>query len=455
MDGSSWWDRLTRVPYTLDAMHVLFVHTALPYTPFNSSIAALSARVKQAGHTTALLTIQDEASDAEVQSALLESGADVVGFSFMTCRAERVASVVPLVRRTLPGVAVIAGGAHPTTYPEETLAGGDFDAVFCGEADDSLIQWLTAPDEPIPGILRRGTNDAVVRARVTDVDALPDWDRALFGDVSNAGNRYEQAVGVAFSRGFCPFTCTFCGIDGYRRLHGQPTQGAMVLRSVERVIQEMHRVPDVVPVPNGFSSWDAVFPLARKWVTQFAEAYASKIARPLAVHLRVEQITPGLVESLARMGCNYAVLGVESGDESYRRRFLDKPFTNDACVKAVARLQEEGILVHASFIVGLPFETPGHLAATVRLAQRLDASEISWKYYTPERWTRLHKLCEDNDLLVAHYVDHPFGASEAMIRLTHARQEDLDTAQSALRMIRGADVPTDALVRRPLVELRA
>ena len=88
-------------------MHVLFVHTALPSTPFNSSIAALSSALKAAGHTTALLTIQDGADEDAVVDAMAASAADLVGFSFMTCRAGRVAQVACLVPKALPGVPVI------------------------------------------------------------------------------------------------------------------------------------------------------------------------------------------------------------------------------------------------------------------------------------------------------------------------------------------------------------
>jgi anaerobic magnesium-protoporphyrin IX monomethyl ester cyclase len=435
-------------------MHVLFVHTALPGTPFNSSIAALSAWLKLAGHTTALLRVADEAEDDAVAAAVAQSGAEVVGFSFMTCRAERVAEVVPLVRRALPDASVIAGGAHPTTYPEATLRDLGLDAVFLGESEDALLHWLSDRDTPHPGLIRQGQDDAIVRARVADVDVLPDWDRALFGDVSNAGNRYEEAVGVAFSRGFCPFTCTFCGIDGYRRIHGQATSGAIVLRDVDRVMGELRRVPQSVPVTGGFAVWDAIFPLERGWVNRFADAYAAEIDEPLSVQLRVEQVTEHLVAALARAGCDYAVVGVECGDETYRGRFLDKPFSNAACALAVERLQDAGIAVHASFMLGMPFETPKHLAETVRFARALQPAELSWKYYTPERWTRLFKLCQDNDLLIDRYIDHPFGAHEAMIRLTHCTQADLDKAQEALRMVRGAQQTAPLQVAGPAVELR-
>ena len=433
-------------------MHTLFVHTAYPGVPFNSSIAALSAWLKAAGHTVQLLVIDDAATDDEITAAAKSSAAEVVALSFMSCRLDRVTSVLPALRRGLESARFIAGGAHPTAYPELTLDGLQLDAVCAGEGEVSLLDWMAHPDRPHQGILRRGCSDPVSRPRVGDVDGLPDWDRALFGDVSNAGNRYEEAVGVAMSRGFCPFTCTFCGIDGFRRLYEQPTTGAMSLRSVERCILELERV--TVDTTAGFAAWDAIFPLDRQWVAGFALAYADRVAKPLAVQLRVEQITEGLVQSLAQAGCDYAVVGIECGDEAYRKRFLDKPFDNQAAFTAVARLESAGIAVHASFMMGLPFETPAMLAATVRMAKVLGSSELSWKYYTPERSTRLFALLEANDLVIPRYVDHPFGADQAMIKLTHCSQTDLDKAQAALRIVRGP-VPRQRPPRpRPPVVLR-
>jgi len=436
-------------------VHTLFVHAALAGVPFNSSIAALSAWLKQHGHRVSVLIVQDDADVAEVRSQAESTNADIVAFSFMTCRAERVAFLVPEIRRALPSARFIAGGAHPTSYPAETLAIDGLDAVCLGEGESSFLNWMMEPERAHPGILRRGCDDPIARPRFQDVDALPDWDRGLFGDVTNAGNRYEQSVGVALSRGFCPFTCTFCGIDGYRRIHGQASSGSVSLRSVDRCMEEFERVPDAVDVPAGFAIWDAVFPLDRKWVSRFCQAYAERVAEPMAVQLRVEQVTDRLVADLTLAGCDYAVLGLECGDESYRKRFLDKPFANSAAIVAAQKLEAAGIRVHASFMVGLPFETPKMLAQTVRLAQSVGASELSWKYYTPERWTRLYGLCEQNDLLIPKYVDHPFGASEAMIRMTHCSQTDLDKTHAAMRMIRGSEPTDHPASPRPLVELRA
>ena len=87
-------------------------------------------------------------------------------------------------------------------------------------------------------------------------------------------------------------------------------------------------------------------------------------------------------------------------------------------------------------MIGLPFETPQMLADTVRLADVLKPTELSWKYYTPERGTALFPVLQQHDLLIEQYVDHPFGAHEAMIKMTHCTQIDLDKAQQALSLLR-------------------
>ncbi len=85
-------------------------------------------------------------------------------------------------------------------------------------------------------------------------------------------------------------------------------------------------------------------------------------------------------------------------------------------------LHQAEIRTFCSFMIGLPFETPRMLAKSIRLAQELEPSELSWKYYTPERGTVLFGLVEREGLVIDKYVDHPFGADEAMIRMTRCTQ---------------------------------
>lgn len=429
-------------------MHIVFVHTALPGVRFNSSIAALSAWLHLHGHTTAVAFVPESAQDPAVRALFSGSRADVVAFSFMTCRANLVRRLVPLAREALPAARLIAGGAHPTTYPEQTLAEFDLDAVGVGEGEEPLRLWIEDPLAAHPGILRKNARDTLVRWWAPDPDALPDWHRTPFGDVASDGNRYEVAIGVPLGRGFCPFTCTFCGVDAYRRVNQQPTSGATRLRSPDRVLAEMESVVRTMPVRHGFAAWDEVLPLQRTWLASLMEGYRARIGLPFAAQARVEQVTPAFVDLLKSGGCDYLVLGLETGDEEYRRKFLDKPFTNDQVRKAFQLLHAANVTVFASFMVGMPFETPGMLAKTIRLAAEILPAELSWKYYTPERGTRLFQLVQDHGLVLDQYVDHPFGANEAMIKLVGCTQSDIDKAQRALALLR-RDTPRGSYERQP------
>jgi len=430
-------------------MQVLFVHTPIPGAPFNSSIAALSAAVQAAGHRSALLTVPPGIPAEQTRPYFSRSNADVVAFSYMTCRAADVPPLHAIAREALPGVRTIVGGAHPTTYPEQTLTELACDALCVGEGEGPFTHWLDKPTTPHAGLLLRDRPISITRWWAPDVDALPDWDRGLFGAVHNDGNRYEQATGVALARGFCPFACTFCGVDGYRRLHKQPRAGASRLRSVKRVLREIRAADQAMENPHGFASWDEVLPSNRDWIRRFFRGYRDQIGKPFACQLRVEQVTEALVTSLVDGGCDYVVLGVETGDEVYRREMLNKPFSNATALTAFARLHDAGIQTFCSFMIGMPFETPAMLAATVRLAEALKPTELSWKYYTPERGTALFSTLEEHDLLIEQYIDHPYGANEAMIRMTHCSQQHLDTAQKALSLLRRANQPRATFEREP------
>lgn len=432
-------------------MRVLFVHAAMPGVPFNCSIAALSSWLRAEGHEPALLVVPVREGPEPVdlpaaEAAMAQSGAGAVAFSFMSCVAGPIAALTRAAARALPAALRIGGGAHPTTYPDETLAQMDLHAVCVGEGEAPLAAFLADPAAAHPGLRRPGDAGPLSRWWAPDPSALPDWDRGLFGDVSNAGNRYERAVGVALSRGFCPFACSFCGVEGYRIVNQHPRARAMRLRAVDAVLAEIERAREVVPCPDGFASWDEVLPLERKWVRAFFEGYRARVGLPFACHLRVEQVTDELVDALQAGGCDYAVLGVECGDEEYRKKVLNKPFSNAAAVEAFGRLHAAGVTTFGSFMIGLPHETPAMLAKTVRLARELDCDELSWKYYTPERHTPLFQLCERDGLLIERFIDHPFGADEPMVRPTRAAPRDFALASEALRQIATARA---ARPRRP------
>src|SRR4051794_9840914 len=123
---------------------------------------------------------------------------DVVGFGLFTRWVWHAYELAASFRGRFP--LLVAGGAHATVRPEETLAHG-FDAVVVGEAEVAFGELVERP--------RRGV---VVAGPVADLDTLPRaldaqglFDPAWYGP----GGREVVPGGILTSRG-CPARCTFC-----------------------------------------------------------------------------------------------------------------------------------------------------------------------------------------------------------------------------------------------------
>ena len=115
---------------------------------------------------------------------------------------------------------LVAGGAHTTVRPEETLRNG-FDLALAGEAEQTLpraADWLEGRDDVsrIPGVVFRQPDGGVgygppaaVVDRLDDL-AHPYLAQSLFDPAwYDSSARTTPPGGMLASRG-CPARCTFC-----------------------------------------------------------------------------------------------------------------------------------------------------------------------------------------------------------------------------------------------------
>ena len=105
-------------------------------------------------------------------------GADVVGIALFTRWVWHAYGLVERLRGRVP--LLVAGGAHATVRPIETLERG-FDVVVAGEAEVAIIDLVDAvmarrPLSEVPGILYRDRDGAVRNGAcaqpISDLDAL-------------------------------------------------------------------------------------------------------------------------------------------------------------------------------------------------------------------------------------------------------------------------------------------
>lgn len=89
-----------------------------------------------------------------------------------------------------------------------------------------------------------------------------------------------------------------------------------------------------------------------------------------AADLRVDKVTPNILQSIATFTCGNVEYGIESGSERVLRR-LCKGFGIDRVNESVRIAREAGLNVTGSFVTGLPYETDSDFEDTRNLVKSL------------------------------------------------------------------------------------
>jgi len=131
------------------------------------SLATLGAVLLRDGHSAQVLDLMlSRDPERDLVSKLREFQPDAVGVTFTTPLYREALSICETVKRSDPRVLTIAGGVHPTTLPEETLRGSQFDVVVIGGGDITLPELLVADDRAsVKGIVTARTVTASGRSQ--------------------------------------------------------------------------------------------------------------------------------------------------------------------------------------------------------------------------------------------------------------------------------------------------
>jgi radical SAM superfamily enzyme YgiQ (UPF0313 family) len=192
-----------------------------------------------------------------------------------------------------------------------------------------------------------------------DLDELPPPARELVPLARYLA--FDSHASVVTSRG-CPYECVFCSAPAW-------TGRKVRYRTPALCVDEMEELARL-----GFTEItieDDLFTLYRKhFLAVCGELERRRTGIRWNAFSRVDTISPEIVETMARAGCQAICFGVESGSQE----LLDTAKKNSdlAKVRAAMRMaQDAGISALASFIIGLPGETEATLRQTVDFAESL------------------------------------------------------------------------------------
>ncbi|MBW2061477.1 MAG: B12-binding domain-containing radical SAM protein [Deltaproteobacteria bacterium] len=354
-------------------MRFLLINPYYPITEDPSpplGLAYVAAVLERAGIEVEILDfVVFPYSKKLLETRLKDFPPDVVGLTSVTMNFNNAFEVLRDVKNINPEIFTVMGGPHVTFCAVETMQSVlELDCVVLGEGEDTIVELAGALErrhslESVLGIVYR---DGVqichtgVRKRPLDMDSLPLPARHLLPMARY--HALDLYVTMTTSRA-CPFSCTFCV---GRKMFGSRVR----FRNPAAIINEFEGLSKL---DFGLISFaDDLFTAKKAHCLYICEEIIRRgIKQKWVSFARVDMVSKELLEKMKEAGCNDICFGVESGNPGILKT-IKKGISLDQVVTAVEMCGDVGITPMASFIVGLPGETPETLKETVEFALKLN-----------------------------------------------------------------------------------
>lgn len=308
--------------------------------------------VKHSNHEIKILDTLAERLDYEqIEQRIKSHQPDIVGITAFTPTFYDVLQVARIVKKVAPDCFVCLGGAHVTTYPDETMCHPEIDFLVHGEGEIIFANLLDTLEKgnsisTVEGISFR--EDGILRHNmqkgyIKDINSLPPPAFDLM-----PLHKYKSAIGtgntvgtIATSRG-CPYECTYCNRP-YRSYRSYST---------DRILSEIgyfynHGIKE-------FVFFDDMFNLTPKRVMDISDAIMAQYPDIIwSFRGRVDQVTEEMVRKAKKAGCRQILFGVEAAkDEDLKA--IKKKITTSQVINAIRICKEMGIETSTNWLIGLP-----------------------------------------------------------------------------------------------------
>jgi uncharacterized radical SAM superfamily protein len=304
---------------------------------------------------------------------------------------------------------IIVGGAFPTLCPDRVISEKSVDAICIGEGEVPLIKLCNSIKK---GEIDYNINNLwfsvdgkIIKNKISTVQSINDvpfqdwsvWDIPPRSSKPMAGDVNVTAL-VELSRG-CPFKCSFCANTFLNsEFHGNYRE-----KDVSRFIDEVKHLRDEYNVSFIYISDETILTTSDKRFSTFINAY-KEISLPFWCETRPETVSYEKVKSLKEIGLKAINIGVEGGNEEFRRDVLNRKYVDDVIVNSIHEAKRAGVNVGANVIIGFPGETRKHIFETINIIRRSKPTSTMIHLFQPYVKTDLRDKCISMGLITEDYI---------------------------------------------------
>ena len=258
---------------------------------------------------------------------------DYMGISVYTSAS--YVNAIKLAKHFKGKTKLIAGGYHASALPESLVS--YFDLVVQGEGDQMKKY--------------RDLWDVVNVGIINDLSKLSVIDRSFLSHDYHMNQSGKRAGTIITSRG-CPYNCCFCGKIS-KKVRFEP------LDKIKKDLKNLEGYESIYFL-------DDVFTINKKRMKQIVEL--TKV--PFRITSRANLLDESKIETLAKNGCEWISLGIESGNNQILKN-SNKQMTTSDNYNVVKLANKYGIKTKGFFILGLPGETKKTAKQTIKFSKDL------------------------------------------------------------------------------------
>jgi anaerobic magnesium-protoporphyrin IX monomethyl ester cyclase len=327
---------------------------------------------------------------------------DLIGFSVVEPTLNLAKRLLRYAKEVIKknSIKVAVGGVHAVLAPETIACEEMVDYISISEGEIAFVELCRRIEKGI------STKDTVgfwikdggqwIKNRKTplvDINKLPGLDLAIFSESylnKPIMGRLYRTISIETTRG-CPYHCSYCAdkalTDVFKdsgRWYRQKT-----LERIDAELQEsvaLYKPEFIYIMSESFLSGSL------KRVEGFAEMYR-KFSIPFWFNTRPEDITEEKAKLIKELGCKRISIGLEHGNEAYRKKVFYRNYSNETFKKACKILTDYGISFSANLMIGVPHDTRDMIFEAIDLLREARPNGVSTCIFNPYHGSELRDLC--------------------------------------------------------------
>jgi radical SAM superfamily enzyme YgiQ (UPF0313 family) len=342
--------------------------------------------------------------DKTIIKEIIKEDFDYVGISTTELHYNHALKVANELKKIL-NVNIIMGGSFPTICPEIVLKNKFIDIVCVGEGEYPLNKLLKNEKiDNIKGLWYKLDNKIIQNdASVSfDINSFKITNYSLFNEKSIIQKRkfsdgVKKIMFIWGSRG-CRYKCEYCCNSIIRKIQNT----SLKHRNIDNIIEEMKFYSNRYNVDEFFFA-DENFLENKKQINEFCIKYnRSSLDIPFGflsqpIHINKRNIK--VIKLLKETGCSRIHMGIEIGNEKYRKSILKRNVSNNQLIDAFQICKKLGIKTRGFCIIGFYFESLVDIQKTYDLTIKCKPDEISCSIFYPFKGTKLRNYYDKNKLL--------------------------------------------------------